>query len=78
MGTGNIRKAKRSDSQNLSRLAISLGYDYFSKKHIGRVIIYKRRDVYDEHNNLIEIWDDADDKLVEKRFYRFVYNSKES
>jgi len=55
-----------------------IDYDYFSKKHIGKVMIYERRDVYDEHKNLIEIWDDADGKLVEKRFYRFVYNTKES
>ncbi len=49
-----------------------INYDYFSKKRIGEVVIYKRRDVYDEHNNLIEIWDDIDGKLIEKRFYRFV------
>ena len=36
----------------------------------------EKREVYDEHKNLIEIWDDADDKLIEKRFYRFVYKSK--
>ena len=32
----------------------------------------ERREVYDEHGNIIEIWDDADGKLIEKRVYRFV------
>jgi hypothetical protein len=35
-------------------------------------MITQKREVYDEHKNLIEIWDDADGKLIEKRFYRFV------
>jgi len=37
----------------------------------------ERREVYDEHKNLIEIWDDSDGKLIEKRFYRFIYSKKE-
>ena len=45
---------------------------YDKKLHLGTLVIEKRRDVYDEHGNLIEIWDDASDKLIEKRFYRFV------
>jgi len=31
-----------------------------------------KREVYDEHGNLIEVWDDAINKLIERRFYRFV------
>ena len=49
-----------------------------SKRHIGSVTILERRDVYDEYKNLIEIWDDSKDKLIEKRFYRFIYSKKES
>jgi len=51
---------------------------FSSKRHItGRIMITQKREVYDEHKNLIEIWDDSKDKLIEKRFYRFVYNAKE-
>jgi YD repeat-containing protein len=46
--------------------------DSKSKRHIGRVTIQQRRDVYDDHKNLIEIWDDATGKLIEKRVYRFI------
>jgi len=51
---------------------------FSSKRHIsGMILINQKREVYDEHKNLIEIWDDASDKLIEKRFYRFVYKRKE-
>jgi len=46
---------------------------FSSKRHItGIILINQKREVYDEHKNLIEIWDDSKDKLIEKRFYRFV------
>ena len=45
---------------------------YDKKLHLGTLVIEKRRDVYDEHGNLIEIWDDVPNELIERRFYRFV------
>jgi len=43
---------------NLTVLDLNLGKD--------------KRVVYDKHGNLIEVWDDATGKLIERRFYRFV------
>jgi hypothetical protein len=44
----------------------------YNDLYIGEVVIEKRRDVHDAYGNLIEIWDDVSNKLIERRFYRFV------
>jgi YD repeat-containing protein len=48
-------------------------YTRYDNKYLNGFSTSKeRRYVYDEHKNLIEIWDDADGKLIEKRVYRFI------
>lgn len=48
---------------------VEITYKYIPLKDVA---IEERRDVYDKHGNLIEIWDDVANELIEKRFYRFM------
>ena len=48
---------------------VEITYKYIPLKDVA---IEERRDVYDKHGNLIEIWDDIANELIEKRFYRFM------
>jgi len=62
----------KEKTQKISLVDDSVEITYIENFHSGQIVIHDRRDVYDRYGNLIEIWDDATGKLIEKRFYRFV------
>jgi len=62
----------KEKTQKISLIDDSVETTYIENFYSGQIVIHDRRDVYDRYGNLIEIWDDATGKLIEKRFYRFV------